>query len=271
MSAERSLFAGPYFGEFGHEVMGTGLLRAHVDNNEFARVIVCSRPECAVLYSGIATEFRPHAIKCDARGGAATSETMPPEQEVLSYIEPGCERFPMPDCGEVYTEAKIVRLGHYIRLGTRRPEWAGVTVFHARNRSYRPDRNWPEADWKALAKWVLGRGIASRIVCVGTREGAAPVDGCIDMRGSPLEVQMDIAASAHCTIGPSSGWMHLASLCGCPHLTWVGGKEHVYVRRRYVDRWNPLRTRVAVIPERTWQPSFETVSAAIASFLGVPK
>jgi hypothetical protein len=60
--------------------------------------------------------------------------------------------------------------------------------------------------------------------------------------------------------------MHLASLCGCPHVTWVGGKPHVYVKRRYLDRWNPLRTRVKVIEGRTWQPTFEAVRDTLGTF-----
>lgn len=257
----KALFAGPYFGEFGHEVLGTGLLRAHA--RHFDRVIVCSRAACAALYADIATEFRPHEITCVAMSDRATDETMPSEQEVLSYVEPGCARFPMPNCGSAPTEGQIIRLGHYHRLGTPRAKWNGVAVFHARGRPHETCRNWPQHNWHELARWILQNGIARRIVCVGTREDALMAEGCCDMRGSELATQMDIGASALFAVGPSSGWMHLASLCGCPHLTWVGGKEHVYVKRRYVDRWNPLRTRVAVLEERTWQPSLDAVSAGL--------
>jgi ADP-heptose:LPS heptosyltransferase len=118
-----------------------------------------------------------------------------------------------------------------------------------------------------LAEWILTQGIVSRLVCVGTVDAALMVEGCVDMRGSNLRVQMDLGASAAFAIGPSSGWMHLASLCKCPHLTWVGGKEHVYVKRRYLDRWNPLRTPVSVLPGRTWQPEFAVVRDALSKFL----
>jgi len=261
----RTLFAGPYFGEFGHEVMGTGLLRAHA--RHFGHVIVCSRPSCEALYEDIATEFRPHNIQCVPMSDRATNETMPSEEEVLSYVEPGCDHFPMPNCGSALVEEKVIRLGHYHRLGTPRDEWKGVAVFHARSRPHAVERNWSQRNWGRLARWVFRNGIAERIVSVGTRDGAILVEGCCDMRGSGLATQMDVAASAAVAVGPSSGWMHLASLCGCPHFTWVGGKEHIYVKRRYIDRWNPLRTRVAVLDEGTWQPTFETIRDALTRFL----
>lgn len=263
----RVLFAGPYFGEFGHEVLGTGLLRAHA--RHFQKVIVCSRPACKALYEDIMTEFRPHDIQCVAMSERATDATMPSEKEILRYVEPGCERFPMPNCGSAPTEEQIIRLGHYHRLGTPRNEWRRAAIFHARGRPHEPGRNWSQRNWNGLARWVLNEGIAERIVCVGTRAEARAVEGCCDMRGSNLATQIDIGASGAFAVGASSGWMHLASLCGCPHLTWVGGKEHVYVKRRYVDRWNPLRTRVSVLDERTWQPSFGTVRDALVRFLKV--
>ena len=261
----RTLFAGPYFGEFGHEVLGTGLLRAHARN--FDRVIVCSRPGCKALYAGIAHEFRPHFMQGVPMCDRMTRATMPSWETIQSHVEPGCDRFPMPNCGSGYTEEQIIRLGHYIHLGTARDEFRDSVVFHARARSHEPGRNWPQAEWNRLAEWVVTSGIAKRVICVGTSGDALLAEGAYDMRGEPLEAQMDIGASALCAVGPSSGWMHLASLCYCPHLTWVGGKEHVYVKRRYVDRWNPLRTRAQVLDEPTWQPTFETVRDGVSRFV----
>lgn len=261
----RTLFAGPYFGEFGHEVLGTGLLRAHA--RHFDKVIVCTRPACRALYADIATEIRTHDIECVAMCDRATNATMPPVETIMSYVEPGCERFPMPNCGAGGVEEQIIGLGHYHRLGTPRAEWRDVAVFHARSRSHENGRNWSQSNWNALARWVFRKGLAKRVVCVGTRDHALLAEGCCDMRGSDLKTQMDIGASAAVAVGPSSGWMHLASLCGCPHLTWVGGKEYTYVKRRYIDRWNPLRTRVRVIEERTWQPEFATVRDELSRFM----
>jgi len=266
----RTLFAGPYFGEFGHEVLGTGILRAHA--RHFDRVIVCSRPSSAALYYDIATDFRSHDIQCIGMGSRATEDTKPLTATVDALVEPGCERWPArfvpPNCGAPNTEEKIIHcFPYYHRMGREREEWKGVVVFHARNRLHQIERNWPMENWAQLAKWIVDEGLAERIVCVGTREEARLVEGCLDMRGSPLGKQMDIAASAYLAVGPSSGWMHLASLCGCPHITWVGGKEHVYVRRRYVDRWNPLKTRAVVLDERTWQPTFATVRDELSRFM----
>lgn len=267
---ERVLFAGPYIGEFGHEVLGTGLLRAHA--RHFGKVIVCSRPERAALYYDIATEFRSHSIKCVGIGSKATEDTKPPTALLDSLQEPGCTRWPNyfvpPNCGIPKTEEDIIRChSYYHALGNRRDEWRDVAVFHARNRPHQLERNWPLENWEELARCLLDSGIVERIVCVGSRGEARAVPCCLDMRGSPLGKQMDIGASARFAVGPSSGWMHLASLCKCPHLTWVGGAEHVYVKRRYLDRWNPLGTIAAVLPEPTWQPTLDSVIRGLAVFL----
>ncbi len=262
-----TLFAGPYYGEFGHEVLGTGLLRAFAP--DYGKIIVCTRPAREALYADIATEFRPHDIQCIGQGNHATAETEPKPEKVLSYVEQGCDRFTMPDCGHPDTEAQILTMGWYHKLGKKQAKWDGVIAFHARNRSHQTERNWPMEYWKRLAWWVVKYGIAKRVVCVGTREQARRIGSCEDMRGSPLATQMDIAASAVCAVGPSSGWMHLASLCGCPHLTWVGSEAAGYVMRRYLSRWNPLKTRVSVLPRGTWQPEFDTVRNALGAFMGV--
>ena len=208
MSA-RPLFAGPYFGEFGHEVLGTGLLRAKARG--YSKVIVCSRPARAALYADIATEFRTHDIKCIGMCERATRATMPSQAKIDSYVEPDCDRFPVPDCGNPATEALILQEGIYHRLGTVQDKWREVAVIHARNRPHAPERNWPLSWWHRLARWIRRSGAASRVVCVGTRDHARLVEGCCDMRGSDLSAQMDIAASAAFVVGPSSGWMHLAT------------------------------------------------------------
>ena len=257
------LFAGPYFGEFGHEVLGVGLLRAKAQN--YDRIIVCSRRARKALYDGLATEFRTHDIQCTGMCERATHKTMPSKQKIASHVVACDDRFFPVDCGRPKIEAEILGRGIYYRFGRARDEWRGVAAFHARSRSHDQGRNWSQRSWHKLARWIFREGLAERIVCVGTKKDALMAEGCCDMRGSDLKTQMDIGASAAFVIGPSSGWMHLASLCGCPHLTWVGGKEHVYVNRRYLRRWNPLNTPVQVMDG--WQPSLNSVRNALKGFL----
>lgn len=63
----------------------------------------------------------------------------------------------------------------------------------------------------------------------------------LDLRGAPLDQQCNALASAMCSVGPSSGTMHLASLCGCPHVTWY---TRTNSSQRYMFDWNPFHTPV---------------------------
>jgi hypothetical protein len=75
----------------------------------------------------------------------------------------------------------------------------------------------------------------------------------------------DILASSVLCIGPSSGAMHLASLCGCEHLVWTDNKKWNLGfkkgtnRERYETAWNPLNTPVTVIDSHGWNPPVDVI------------
>ena len=75
----------------------------------------------------------------------------------------------------------------------------------------------------------------------------------------------DILASSVLCIGPSSGAMHLASLCGCEHLVWTDRKiwnlgfKKGTNRERYETAWNPLKTPVTVIDDQGWNPPVSVI------------
>ena len=118
---------------------------------------------------------------------------------------------------------------------------------------------------------MLGAGGVKRLICIGTPEHAQAVEGALDMRGAPLAEQMNALRSARCAIGPSSGPMHLASLCKCPHLVWCGGGkgERSTTARRYARDWNPHGTVARTFECGSWQPPFDTVLAYVKKFLKV--
>jgi hypothetical protein len=55
-----------------------------------------------------------------------------------------------------------------------------------------------------------------------------------------------LLANADIVIGPSSGPMHLASLCGAPHVTWT---DKASTKRRYLGGWNPHKTPCIVLDQ----------------------
>ena len=89
------------------------------------------------------------------------------------------------------------------------------------------------------------------------------------MRRARLGQQMDLLASARLCVGPSSGPMHLASLCGCTHLVWCGGPKGEWKRTRahYLKSWNPHGTAVRAYAHGSWQPKLEKVRDWTAAFL----
>jgi hypothetical protein len=66
--------------------------------------------------------------------------------------------------------------------------------------------------------------------------------------------------------GHSSGPLHLASLCGTPHLVWTNRKTYGMgktSREKYESWWNPLRTPVTVL-DSGFDPTVDEVAGLIA-------
>ena len=69
---------------------------------------------------------------------------------------------------------------------------------------------------------------------------------------------------AKCIIGPSSGPIHLASLCGTTQIVWSGHERNKY---RYEELWNPHKTKVIYLGDEGWQPSVEHVYKNVKQYL----
>ena len=115
-------------------------------------------------------------------------------------------------------------------------------LYHARNRddwdsSY---RNWYADDCRK----VLDKFPDKKIGCVGRKGRAFHRDGTDDLRDIPLSELTEIMANAKVLVGPISGPVHLATLCGLPQMTWAVKAEHV---ERVKNKWNPFNTKVGVI------------------------
>jgi len=66
-------------------------------------------------------------------------------------------------------------------------------------------------------------------------------------------------ASSYVMVGPSSGPIHFAALCGLPQVTWVGKPVGPRGVRRYTQHWNPFKVPVRVLYDSKWNPSVDTV------------
>ena len=246
----------PIVGELGHELMAAAVARAMSRN--YGQTLVWTRPGREILYADFA-KVAAHNIKCEGMmmsgytntdGGKRYTST----SDLLPQLPP---------------DAVVRRMSEYStglrpefrRYGTPSAAFAGVTVFHARNRAHVTMRNWPVKNWSALAEKLRKAGLADRVVCIGTPEAAAKVPGCEDARSFDLGAQMNIMASARWAIGPSSGPMHIAEHCGCPVVVWCGGAAHerAETQRRYRSTWNPFRVPCHAEQYASWRPAVGAV------------
>lgn len=104
-------------------------------------------------------------------------------------------------------------------------------------------KEYPLTKCQNLVDILMDQGLS--VACFGGLENYCP-KGAIDLRGQSLEGQCTAIAAAKCVIGPSSGPIHLASLCGCPHVTWIASIHHT-LEDRYKKLWNPFDTPVRFI------------------------
>ena len=129
-----------------------------------------------------------------------------------------------------------------------------AALFHARAVKRFPFKNWPVEKWEILAKEFRGA------VSIGSKDDLH-IPGTQDARGLSLSELMDLIASSSIVIGQSSGVMHLASMCGTPHLVWGDNKTYFneHLEKRYKETWNPFNTPVTWIPCDNWNPEPEQI------------
>ncbi len=130
-------------------------------------------------------------------------------------------------------------------------------------------RDWPSEKWDDLAGRLLEDGLS--VGAIGTEKDYLP-PGVVDRRGLSLDKTMLVLSSASLVIGGSSGVMHLASLCGTPHLVWGAAESPVHeegacLEDVYAEHWNPFGTLHEFL-DVGWNPSVEDVWGPFKKLLG---
>lgn len=268
----KTLAAGPFIGEFGYELFDwQGYLRAIAP--QFERIIISSRPGHDALYSDFCTEYRPYVSTTPACVGRKNfREALPQAVTQIVFADLRDPRIVKLCGGQPFPDI----VPKFVKYGVGSPDLAYDVVFHARAikieektklglspymRGLKEARNWPEASWAVLPKLLPGL----RICSIGALDSALAVPGTDDIRGIPLRQLVDVLASSKMTVGPSSGAMHLATLCGCPQVVWFDQDQAAGPAKlvsRYKKDWNPFATYVEVIPD-TWNPTTARVADAI--------
>ena len=247
-----TLYAGPWIGEFGWELCWWNpIVRHHAA--KYDRVIVASHEQSHHLYE-FADEFIP--LKTDGgysfRRGTLYSPR--PQVEADHYLSP--DKFGQGETNRAWRNLapqEVVKTADVL-CAFRPPK-------QARASESTTGKHYPDEKCKKVVELLLARGFT--VGCYGLKSNHW-FDGTIDLRGTPLDELCAILAGAQCAIGSSSGTIHLASLCGCPHVTWFG-TTHGGLVRRYKKEWNPFSTPVVFLPQKPPEP--ETIIEAVESLL----
>lgn len=251
------LLAGPWLGEFGWELMRW---QAHVRKiaatKDYDMVICIVRAGHEFLYLDFASEFIFVDTEGDRNGWRCNEQAPKISSDIIGKYEGNhidkLEPFAVNFEDQEFVKYDVSSIYKYDLL------------FHCRStvKMNTDHRNWPVERWEKLRDSFPNLKIA----CVGSKEESAAIDGVDDLRGCSLSKLAAVCNNAKLMIGPSSGPMHFASLCGCPHVVFTDDKNCFHGRPnryRYEKGWNPFGTKAIVLDEEGWRPSLSTVVEAI--------
>lgn len=265
--SERTLIVAPYPGEFGWELMNwQGRVRWLARHGGFDRTLVCAAPDRRPLYADersdggiIFCPMSPPALPGEANEDHRLDSTGRPidpaepkgllrtqvlKQCALLGIDVPSARLFMPDGrSTIRPTTKAHQIFVNLRMKCR---ITTDVLLVPRRRAIAPDRNQASSWWDELAARLRGRGL--KVETYQPRVDAAVVQ----------------LSRARLAVGASTGGLHLASLCSCPHYVWGSGPEARWTpmgitnRQRYETVWNPLGTPCRY-DECGWQPPLDHV------------
>lgn len=259
MNENEILLAGPWVGEFGHELFcWQGFVRRL--SEFFNKTIIIGRVGHKYLYEDFCSEyieFNPMSYKTDAWRcfDARSYESIPKNIPHSFYLDGQCDigmrygKNGVTDLeGLFFNEQKFVK---YEYKNNNRFD----LIFHCRNKSTDSFRNWSKENWEVL-RALLPNNL--KIACIGNNE-AFHINNTIDLRDIEIKELVGTINNSKLIIGQSSGPMHLASLCGKKHLVW----SPKYNRIRYEKDWNPFNTDVVFYDKGGWYPDPTEISKII--------
>jgi hypothetical protein len=260
----RTLLAGPWVGEFGWELF---CWQAYVRklSRRFDRTIVIGRPGNGFLYADFCDqyiEFDPGSFRTDiwkchgARSARHIVEATPHSYYLDGQFDIGMR---YGEQGLVDRKGLFFREQEFHKYTSDKSSKSFDLLFHCRNKATDSRRNWDRARWDELFRLL---GDRYSIGCIGNEE-ALHIEGAEDLRGVDIEELVAIMTRSRLIVGPSSGPMHLASLCGLKHLVW--SSEHN--RSRYEKDWNPFGTQVVFYSEGKWHPQPDRIRDLISEQL----
>ena len=256
-----TLFAGPWVGEFGWEAMNwQPFLRWLAP--QYKKVIVCIRKGNDALYQDFAHEFVEHQIQGDSNCNQIVNvENLEEYDRIKKMVSSDWDW--LKPVGWQPEKRRVYKV-----FGTSQADLQTDILFHPRGRNWGQDRNWKQDKWKKCVDTLTKQGY--KLGCIGLTSATQKVAGeYIDYRDVSMHQVILLMASTKLVVGPSSGPMHLASLCKTPHLVWADQKKYArgsLIRERYESSWNPFQTQAIIVDEYGFNPKVDVVLNQVYQF-----
>ncbi len=257
----KTLLAGPWVGEFGWELF---CWQGYIRNLSFnySKTIVIGRTGNKFLYQDFCdeyVEFNPNSWLTNGwRCENINYDEIKNIKNRLSYdTYIDGTKFDIGDNG--IKKSDKFKSQKFIKYKTNIECEKFDIIFHARNKQTGSNRNWDIDKWNKLRKELPND---LKICSIGNKE-AFFVNNTKDYRNIDVELLICLMNNSKIIIGPSSGPMHLASLCGLKHIVWsdISNKE------RYYNYWNPFNTDVVFYSKENWNPSVENIKKLVINNL----
>jgi len=252
----RTLLTAPYIGEIGWELMSwQGRVRHAFHHGRFDRLVVLGAPGKSAFYEDMPLEYVAVDLShvpgspCEDRRVVGPNRELPTAQELREIVRPIVDQ-KLDQLHQQGHEVQVLQPGYDGTIYPCNPRYQMFVRFHRPITEHPPApwvvmvqrtrtvgaENWPAESWSELADRLHRRGVHASVY--------------------PCESHAAIEAASNCdlAVGQSTGGMHLASLCGCPHVAWSVKGEYPHLRLQMTDRqryqifWNPLATPVLFHP-----------------------
>ena len=270
------LLSGPWVGEFGWEIMKwVPFVRYEVENNKYDDVIICTKHGNEYLYKDIAKNFIYVNRSIKNIMGCKYNNMNPSFKE--DEIENIKSRYNKKTKITILSPNNETLVSNnnklkYIKYGKVDKIYKYDILIHARstNNMNSNFKNWSINKWNDFALFYKNKDI--KIGCIGKKNLAYVVKNTDNLLDIDLETLCNIMANSRIILGPSSGPMHLASLCKLPHLVWtdkilyggIGKKDNRY---RYEKLWNPFNTKCWIMDDCNWNPHLTDIAKFVRNYL----
>ena len=263
---KRHLFAGPFVGEFGNELMQwQGFVRER--KKVYASVHVLTYPGRDYLYEGCQVHHHDISLK---NAGYGYGRLSPAEARAMARAKAaqiGLKDYDIFEPSLLCTQHhKKIFWKQDFRLFQEPPLTPQIcdVAFHFRAvNKLGPDntRNYLPAHAEKLVELCRAQGLS--MICIGHPEFSICPAGVQDFRSVDLQRTIAAMCSVRVIAGEISGPLHLANLCGQPTVFFADGQWRI----SYCRRWNPFRVPQYVAADDTMQPEPERVLRALLDAL----